>query len=82
MQRRAVTAQQLLENPLLNEVVLAERDRIIAEIERAPLSDKDLHTRLIIALQISTAVQRNLWLAIQEGHEATHAIQMRGKRID
>jgi hypothetical protein len=36
----------------------------------------------VIAMQISSAVSRNLWSFIQDGHEATQQINLRGKRID
>lgn len=60
----------------------AEEARILTQMRQCSLSDKEAHTRLIMALQMSTAVTRNLWVMIQEGHEATEAIRMRGRRID
>lgn len=82
MQRRAVTAQQLLENPVLHEAVAEEERRILVQMQHCSLADKEAHTRLIMALQMSTAVNRNLWAMIQQGHEATESIRVRGSRID
>jgi hypothetical protein len=62
--------------------VAAEEARVLNQMRVADLSNKELHTRLIIALQASTAVARNLWSYIQDGHEATQQINLRGKRID
>jgi hypothetical protein len=72
----------LLENPVLREAVAAEEARVLNQIRTASLADKELHTRLVIAMQISSAVTRNLWSYIQDGHEATQQINMRGRRID
>jgi hypothetical protein len=46
------------------------------------LDDREGHTRLVMALQISHAVRRQLWLLIQDGAAAVQEIQLRGKRID
>jgi hypothetical protein len=51
-------------------------------MRRCPLTDKEAHTRLVMALQMSTAVNRNLWALIQDGSEAIADIQVRGSRID
>lgn len=55
---------------------------MLNQIRTADLSNHELHTRLVIAMQISSAVTRNLWSYIQDGHEATQQINMRGRRID
>jgi hypothetical protein len=55
---------------------------IVAQMRRCPLTDKEAHTRLVMALQMSTAVNRNLWALIQDGSEAIADIQVRGSRID
>jgi hypothetical protein len=55
---------------------------VLNQIRTADLSNTELHTRLIMAMQISSAVTRNLWSYIQDGHEATQQINMRGRRID
>lgn len=60
----------------------AEEARILQQLRTASLADKELHTRLVTAFQISSAVSRNLWAFIQDGHEATQQINLRGKRID
>lgn len=60
----------------------AEEARILSQMRQCSLAEKETHTRLIMALQMSSAVTRNLWVMIQEGHEAAEAIRMRGRRID
>lgn len=75
-------AQQLLENPVLSEAVAAEEARILNQMRQCSLSDKEAHTRLVMALQMSSAVTRNLWVMIQDGHDAAEEIRMRGRRID
>jgi hypothetical protein len=67
---------------VLREAVAHEEAKILSQIRTADLSNKELHTRLVIAMQVSTAVTRNLWSYIQDGHEATQQINMRGRRID
>lgn len=44
------------------------------------LDDKEGHTRLVMALQMSNAVNRHLWLVIQDGQAAQ--LNVRGSRID
>lgn len=60
----------------------AEEARILNQMRQCSLADKETHTRLVMALQMSTAVSRNLWVMIQEGHEAAEALRVRGRRID
>jgi len=51
-------------------------------MQRCPLDDQNAHTRLVMALQISGAVSRNLWHMINAGANAVEEIKWRGKRID
>lgn len=55
---------------------------LLNQMRAVPLQDREGHTRLVMALQINTAVQRQLWLVIQDGHSAAHELSLRGKRID
>ena len=80
--KRAQAAQELLGNSVLREAVQAEEDRILAQMLQCSLSDSAAHTRLVMALQMASAVQRNLWARIQDGHEAAAEINVRGTRID
>ena len=75
-------AQQLLENPLLQESVSALKADIVAQMEAVALADADAHTRLVMALQITDAVTRHLWRTVQEGVTAEDTIKLRGKRLD
>jgi hypothetical protein len=82
MQRRAVMAQQLLENPLLQEAVGALEADLVAQLRAVSLADSEAHTRLVMAFQISSAVSRYLWGAINDGARAREQLQIRGSRID
>jgi hypothetical protein len=46
------------------------------------LDDERAHTRLIIALQVSGAMERYLKNTIADGVMASQQINLRGKRID
>jgi ABC-type transport system involved in Fe-S cluster assembly fused permease/ATPase subunit len=78
--QRAVTAQQLLENPVLQEAFGAVEADLLRQVRACSLSDKDGHTRLVMAIQMSQAVNRHLWLLIQDGQAAQ--LNVRGSRID
>jgi hypothetical protein len=80
--RRALAAQQLLENPLLQEALGALEADVLAQMHAVSLADKDAHTRLILALQMGNAVDRYLWQRIQDGHKATESLRFRGSRLD
>jgi hypothetical protein len=79
---RAVTAQQLLDNEVLQSAFYALTADLLRQIDQVKLDDKDGHTRLVMALQMSKAIERQLWLLVQDGHEAVQQINLRGKRID
>lgn len=80
--KRAQEAQRLLENPLLQEAVSALEADLLGQMRAVRLDDADAHTRLVLALQMSSAVSRYLWNAIQDGASATERIQLRGSRLD
>jgi hypothetical protein len=72
----------LLSNSLLREAIAAEEANVVDQMKRCNVSDKEMHTRLVMALQISGAVQRHLWARIQDGNHAVEDINLRGSRID
>lgn len=78
--QRAVTAQQLLDNPLLQEAFTSAQNDLVNQMKSCRLDDKEGHTRLVMALQISQSVNRYLWLVIQDGQAAQ--LNVRGSRID
>ncbi len=80
--RRAEQAQELLSSSLLREAVYTEEMNILNQMRQCSLSDKESHTRLVMALQMSSAVTRNLWRMINDGNEAAESIRMRGTRLD
>jgi hypothetical protein len=55
---------------------------VIAQIRAVRLDDQDSHTRLVLALQMSGAVPRYLWNAINDGTRASEQLKVRGSRID
>ena len=80
--RRAQQAQELLSNSLLHEAVLSEQANITQQMLQCSLADKDACQRLVMAYQMSSAVNRNLWRIIQDGAEAAESVRVRGSRID
>ena len=80
--RRAVAAQQLLENPVLQEAVQAMEADLLNQMQHVSLADREAHTRLMIGLQTTQAVKRHLWRMIQDGAAAVEQIRLRGRRID
>jgi ABC-type thiamine transport system ATPase subunit len=80
--RRAVSARQLLDNPLLQEAFSAIQEDLINQLRQVKLSDVDGQQRLVMALQMFNSVQKHFWLVIQDGYDAAQQIQLRGKRLD
>lgn len=58
-----------------------DRD-LLSQMRQVSLADKEAHTRLVVGLQTNAAVQRHLWMMIQDGVSAAQEINLRGKRID
>lgn len=75
-------AEQLLANPLIREAFYALEVDLLTQMRAVPLSDRDGHQRLVLALQMQTAFARHFWKLIQDGHAAGQQIQLRGRRID
>jgi hypothetical protein len=66
----------------LQEAFGAVEADLLRQVRQVRLDDKDGHTRLVMALQMFHSVHRHFWHVIQDGHEATQQIKLRGKRID
>ena len=79
---RATAAQQLLDNDVLQGAFYALQSDILRQLDQVKLDDRDVHMRLVMALQMSKAIEKQLWLLVQDGYEAAQQIQLRGKRID
>ena len=79
---RARAAQQLLDNEVLQSAFYALKADLLSQIDQVKLDDRDGHQRLVLAVQMTKAVERQLWLLVQDGHVATQQINLRGKRID
>lgn len=67
---------------MLQEAFLAVDTDLMQQLRSVRLDDRDGHTRLVMALQISEAVRKHLWLLMQDGAAARETIQLRGKRLD
>lgn len=55
---------------------------LLNQLRNVPLSDKDAHTRLVMAMQVNSAIKRQLWMMVQDGVSAVNEINLRGRRID
>ena len=55
---------------------------LLNQMKACRLTESDVHTRLIMALQMSDAVGKHLWYIIQQGNVATESLNVRGSRID
>lgn len=75
-------AQELLGNPLLRESIGSIEASLLKQMHQVKLDDVAGHTRLILALQVSQAVNRHLWHVMQDGQAAVQEINLRGRRID
>src|SRR6478736_6081148 len=68
--RRGQKAQELQDNDLFREALQALRNDLISQITASSLSDKDGHTRLVMAVQMAGAVERYLRNVIHDGDAA------------
>lgn len=75
-------AEQLLSNDLFIESLASVENDVLEQLRHAHINDKEGHTNLVIALQVTRAVQHQIWLAVQDGINATEELNMRGRRID
>lgn len=75
-------AQELLANSLLNDTIDSIQSDLLKQMHQVKLDDVSAHTRLILALQVNGAIQRALWMRIQDGSAAMQEINLRGRRID
>lgn len=75
-------AQELLANSLLNDTIDSIQSDLLKQMHQVKLDDVAAHTRLILALQVNGAIQRALWMRIQDGSAALQEINLRGRRID
>ena len=72
----------MLQNDLLRESINSVEAGLLKQMHHVKLDDVAGHTRLILALQVSQAVNRHLWALIQDGHASRMDLELRGKRID
>jgi hypothetical protein len=77
-----VAAQQLLSNDLFIESLQAVENDILSQLRAVRLDDERAHSRLVMALQVTHAVQHQIWLAVQDGYSAINDLNLRGRRID
>lgn len=81
-QIRGREAQQLLDNETLRSAFYALNQDLLRQIDHVKLDDMEGQRRLVMAVQMTKAVEKQLWLLVQDGHEAANSIQLRGRRID
>lgn len=80
--RRGQAAHELMQNSLLRESINSVEATLLKQMHQVKLDDVDGHTRLILALQVSHAVNRHLWAVMQDGELANQELRLRGRRID
>lgn len=59
-EQRAAEAQQLLDNPILNEAIDNIRERIISQLISTTAEDTNYRQELIVALQVQNTFKSNL----------------------
>lgn len=72
----------MLANPLLTEALDALRDDLNTQLMTVRLDDVEGQKRLVMALQMSGAVDKYLRTLIREGESAVGSLELRGRRID
>lgn len=80
--RHGQAAQELLNNALFQESLTAVRADLNAQLMAVSLHDVQAHTRLVIAMQVTRAVERHLVSIVETGIAAAGEIDLRGSRID
>jgi hypothetical protein len=80
--RRGQAAEELLANPLLRESLAALREDLNTQLLTVRLDDVEGQKRIVMAVQMSGAIERYLKSLIRDGDALAGTIQLRGKRID
>lgn len=76
---RGIRAKQLIENELFQEAFKAAEQSIMHQMDRVPIKDAEMHTRLILAKQMLVAVQQYLETVIDTGDMAEINVRQQGK---
>lgn len=79
---RGVAAEQLLSNELFVESLANVEKDILDQLRCVRLDDEQAHSRLVMALQVTHAVQKQIWMMVQDGFQAVEQLNLRGRRID
>ena len=53
-------AERLLDSPIFKEASQAVRDGIIAQMTKVPIKDAEMHTKLVLTLQLWEALERHI----------------------
>lgn len=80
--RHGQAAAELLSNPLFHESLTAVRNDLNAQLMAVSLHDVEAHTRLVIAMQVTRAVERHLISIVETGRAAVAELDLSGSRID
>lgn len=63
-------ARQLLSNEVFKQAWEAAESSLIAQMQEVKMRDTDMHTRLILALQILSSVRRHIEVTMETGQLA------------
>lgn len=80
--RHGQAAAELLNNALFQESLTAVRNDLNAQLMAVSLHDVEAHTRLVIAMQVTRAVERHLISIVETGRAAVAELDLSGSRID
>lgn len=76
---RGRRAKQLVENELFQEAFAAAQDSILHQMDKVPIKDAEMHTRLILAKQMLGAVKQYLEAVINTGEMADISLNQKAK---
>ena len=72
-------ARQLLNNRVFKQAWGAAEDSIISQMSEVKIRDAEMHTRLILALQILRSVKRHIEVVLETGEMADMQLRDPGK---
>jgi hypothetical protein len=67
---RGEEARALLENPLIADAFKAVKDGIMSGMNQSAMTDNEMHTRLVIALQLINQIERQITEHVTTGKMA------------
>ena len=73
--KRGEEAERLLNSPVYIEAVTKVREGIISTMQGSSIGDKDLHNKLVIALQLLGGIEKNIKTIADTGKMAKIEIE-------